>query len=184
VQNLSGGEKTRLLLAIITRQAPHILILDEPTNHLDIEAKDALIEALNDYEGAVVLVSHDFYLIESVCDQLLLVKDHLCQPFTGDLDDYVEVVLAEKRAVKKSENTAKGKNQSPLKNEKKRKQITRELEKVEKIIAELTQQKKALEEKLSKNYIKESARLLDAINEKLSHQEQEWLNLSKSLETS
>jgi ATP-binding cassette subfamily F protein 3 len=70
-------------LTIITRQAPHILILDEPTNHLDIDAKDALIEALNEYEGAVVLVSHDFYFIESVCDQLLLVKDCHCLPFTS-----------------------------------------------------------------------------------------------------
>ncbi|MDR1434798.1 MAG: ABC-F family ATP-binding cassette domain-containing protein [Puniceicoccales bacterium] len=182
VKNLSGGEKTRLLLAIITRQAPHILILDEPTNHLDIEAKDALIEALNEYEGAVVLVSHDFYLIESVSDQLLLVKDRRCQPFTGDLNDYVEVVLAEKRATKKSENTAKERDQSPLKNEKKRKQIAKELEKIEKIIGELTQKKKILEEKLSRNYTHENAEKLDNISENLSSQEQEWLNLSRSFE--
>jgi ATP-binding cassette subfamily F protein 3 len=112
VRDLSGGEKTRLLLAIITRQAPYILILDEPTNHLDIDAKDALIDALNEYERAVVLVSHDFYFIESACDQLLLVKDYHCRPFAGTLEDYVEAVLAEKREMKKSENASKSTEKS------------------------------------------------------------------------
>ncbi|MDR3317678.1 MAG: ATP-binding cassette domain-containing protein [Puniceicoccales bacterium] len=184
VQNLSGGEKTRLLLAIITRQAPHILILDEPTNHLDIEAKDALIEALNEYEGAVVLVSHDFYLIESVCEQLFLVKNQLCQTFTGDLEDYVEVVLAEKKEMKKSEGVIKNtsKYSPPLKDEKKRKQIEKELEKLEKIIINLTQRKKEIEEKLNKNCTQETLLAFNVTSEDLVRREQKWFELSKSLE--
>lgn len=185
VSNLSGGEKTRLLLAIITRQAPHILILDEPTNHLDIDAKDALIEALNEYEGAVVLVSHDFYFVEAVCDQLLLVKNQRCLPFAGDLEDYVEVVLAEKREMKKSENNTKNavKNQSPPKNEKKRKQIAKELKKLEREIADLSQRKQSLEQDLQKNYAAEKIEALNAIGESLAHREQEWIDRSKMLES-
>ncbi|MDR2806870.1 MAG: ABC-F family ATP-binding cassette domain-containing protein [Puniceicoccales bacterium] len=184
VRNLSGGEKTRLLLAMITRQAPHILILDEPTNHLDIESKDALIEALNNYEGAVVLVSHDFYLIESVCDQLLLVKDRRCQVFGGDLKDYVAVVLSEKRAMKKSENNveATAVKSTTSKDAKRHKQIEKALEKLEETISELTKQKKDCEGVLSRAYNSEAMEAFNNISAQLSDQEQEWLNLSKLLE--
>jgi ATP-binding cassette subfamily F protein 3 len=185
VQNLSGGEKTRLLLAIITRQAPHILILDEPTNHLDIDAKDALIEALNEYEGAVVLVSHDFYFIESVCDQLLLVKDNHCQSFSGDLEDYVAVVLAEKRELKKSENAAKGtgKSQTPSKNEKKKKQLLKELDEVGRSIEALSQKKQQLETQMNTAYDRDLFRDFASISQELANREQEWLRLSEVMES-
>ena len=88
VSELSGGEKGRLLLALATRDAPHLLILDEPTNHLDIDAKEALIRALADYTGAVLLITHDPHLVELVADRLWLVADGTATAFDGDMDDY------------------------------------------------------------------------------------------------
>src|SRR3546814_10062522 len=85
---LSGGEKARLLFALMCREAPHIILLDEPTNHLDIDAREALVQALNAYEGAVVLISHDPHLIELTADRLWLVHGGTCKPFDGDMDDY------------------------------------------------------------------------------------------------
>ena len=93
VGQLSGGQKARLSLLIATIDAPHILILDEPTNHLDIESREALTEALNDYTGAVVLVSHDMHLLGLVADLLWLVKDGDVSPWQGDLDDYRKFLL-------------------------------------------------------------------------------------------
>ncbi|MCX7932665.1 MAG: ABC-F family ATP-binding cassette domain-containing protein [Rhodovarius sp.] len=88
VASLSGGEKARLLLALTTREAPHLLLLDEPTNHLDIDAREALVKALAEYCGAVVLVSHDAHLIELVADRLWLVAGGTVRPFEGDIADY------------------------------------------------------------------------------------------------
>ena len=88
VAKLSGGEKARLLFALMSRDAPHLMILDEPTNHLDIDSREALVAALNAYDGAVVLVSHDPRLIELVVDRLLLVADGCVRPFEGDLAAY------------------------------------------------------------------------------------------------
>lgn len=88
VGDLSGGEKARLLLALATRNAPHLLLLDEPTNHLDLDARDALIRALCDYEGAVILISHDTHLVESVADRLWLVDDGTIVPFEDDMAGY------------------------------------------------------------------------------------------------
>jgi ATP-binding cassette subfamily F protein 3 len=90
---LSGGEKSRLLLGLATFHGPHLVILDEPTNHLDIDSRAALIGALNDYSGAVLLVSHDRYLIESCAERLWLVADGAVRPFDGDLDDYGRYVF-------------------------------------------------------------------------------------------
>ena len=91
--SLSGGEKARLLLGLATFAGPHLVILDEPTNHLDIDSRAALIEAINDYPGAVILVSHDRYLLEACADRLWLVADGTVAPFEGDLDDYRRLVL-------------------------------------------------------------------------------------------
>ena len=93
VRNLSGGERARLALALITREAPHVLILDEPTNHLDVDARQALIEALNEYGGAVVVVSHDRHLLGLTADRLVLVANGTAGEFSGDLDDYRDIVL-------------------------------------------------------------------------------------------
>ncbi|HEX2943921.1 MAG TPA: ABC-F family ATP-binding cassette domain-containing protein [Rhodopila sp.] len=95
VANLSGGEKARLLLALATRDAPQLLILDEPTNHLDIDARDALVKALSDFQGAVLLITHDPHLVELIADRLWLVADNTARQFDGDLDDY-RTLLAER----------------------------------------------------------------------------------------
>ncbi len=104
IGNLSGGEKARLLLALATRDAPQLLILDEPTNHLDIDAREALVKALADFQGAVLLITHDPHLVELVADRLWLVADGTVRPFDGDLDDY-RALLAE-RARPASRNDA------------------------------------------------------------------------------
>jgi ATP-binding cassette, subfamily F, member 3 len=93
VANLSGGERARLLLNLVAMTGPHLLILDEPTNHLDIDSRRALLDALNDYEGAVILVTHDRSLIEMVADRLWLTADGRIKPFAGDMDDYARFVL-------------------------------------------------------------------------------------------
>jgi len=94
VGKMSGGEKARLALALITRDAPHLLILDEPTNHLDVDAREALVRALNEYKGAVLLVSHDRHMVETTADRLVLVDDGTARDFDGSLDDYVAMILA------------------------------------------------------------------------------------------
>ncbi len=93
VENLSGGERARLLLNLVAMAAPHLLILDEPTNHLDIDSRRALLDALNDYRGAVILITHDRSLMEMVADRLWLAADGTVAPFDGDMDDYARFVL-------------------------------------------------------------------------------------------
>src|SRR5580692_1026214 len=94
VKNLSGGEKARLLLGLATFFGPNMIILDEPTNHLDIDSRAALAEAINEFPGAVIMVSHDRYLIEACADQLWIVADHGVTTYDGDLDDYRRLVLS------------------------------------------------------------------------------------------
>jgi ATP-binding cassette subfamily F protein 3 len=96
VENLSGGEKARLLLGLATFAGPHLVILDEPTNHLDIDSRAALVEAINDFPGAVVMVSHDRYLIEACADRLWIVANGAVAPFDGDIADYGRLVLTER----------------------------------------------------------------------------------------
>ncbi|WP_410218007.1 ABC-F family ATP-binding cassette domain-containing protein [Paracoccus sp. (in: a-proteobacteria)] len=107
VRALSGGQKARLSLLLATIDAPHLLILDEPTNHLDIESREALSEALNDYTGAVVLVSHDMHLLGLVADRLWLVKDGAVSPYEGDLDDYRRFLLSGDAPAEKPAEAAK-----------------------------------------------------------------------------
>jgi ATP-binding cassette subfamily F protein 3 len=96
VEKLSGGEKARLMLGLATFGGPHLLILDEPTNHLDIDSRAALIEAINEYPGATVLVSHDRHLLDACADRLWLVADGKVRSFDGDLDDYRRRVLSDR----------------------------------------------------------------------------------------
>ena len=100
VGRLSGGERARLLLALMSREAPQVLLLDEPSNHLDVDAREALVQALNAYSGAVVLVSHDAHLIGLVADRLWLVADGTVAPFDGDLDDYRRYLKEQRRAAR------------------------------------------------------------------------------------
>ncbi|GJE44151.1 putative ABC transporter ATP-binding protein YheS [Methylobacterium soli] len=107
VAQLSGGEKARLLMGLAAFNGPHLLILDEPTNHLDIESRQALVEAINDYEGAVILVSHDRFLVEACADRLWLVSNGSVKTFDGDMDDYRRLVLAgpEREETRQAEGT-------------------------------------------------------------------------------
>jgi len=102
VGKLSGGERARLALALITREAPHMLILDEPTNHLDVDTREALIQALNAYSGAVVIVSHDRHMLETTADRLVLVDGGTAREFDGSIDDYIAFVLAKDPAQSRS----------------------------------------------------------------------------------
>ncbi|XIA62596.1 ATP-binding cassette domain-containing protein [Bradyrhizobium sp. TZ2] len=94
VKSLSGGEKARLLLGLATFYGPNMIILDEPTNHLDIDSRAALAEAINDFPGAVIMVSHDRYLIEACADQLWVVANQTVTAYDGDLDEYRRMVLS------------------------------------------------------------------------------------------
>jgi ATP-binding cassette subfamily F protein 3 len=107
VANLSGGERARLLLNLVAMEAPHMLILDEPTNHLDIDSRRALLDALNDYEGAVILITHDRSLMELVADRLWLAADGTVKPFTGDMDDYSKIVLDRARVAARAPTQVK-----------------------------------------------------------------------------
>ncbi len=107
VANLSGGERARLLLNMVAMEAPHLLILDEPTNHLDIDSRRALLDALNDYEGAVILITHDRSLMELVADRLWLAADGKIEPFDGDMEDDAAFVLERARVAARSPTQVK-----------------------------------------------------------------------------
>jgi ATP-binding cassette subfamily F protein 3 len=146
IATLSGGEKARLLFAFMSFDAPHLLLLDEPTNHLDIDAREALVQALNNYQGAVIIVSHDPNMVERVADRLWLVKDGGCERFDGDLDDYRKYTIQSRREQRKDKKGKKVKKDTSPKTDKpsasKNKQ---EIVKLEEKIKKLEQQKKDLE---------------------------------------
>jgi ATP-binding cassette subfamily F protein 3 len=102
VGTLSGGEKARLVLAMLVWQRPNLLLLDEPTNHLDLTTREALSMALNEFEGTVMLVSHDRALLREVCDEFWLVAGGALKPFDGDLDDYQKWLLEQSREASKA----------------------------------------------------------------------------------
>ncbi len=108
VGKLSGGERARLALALITRDAPHMLILDEPTNHLDVDAREALIQALNEYSGAVLIVSHDRHMLEMTADRLVLVDEGTAREFDGSIDDYIALILSKGSADSRTKGEARG----------------------------------------------------------------------------
>ena len=202
---LSGGEKTRLLLALATRTAPHLLLLDEPTNHLDMDARASLVDAINDFEGAVVLVSHDTHLVKMVADQLWVVANGSVTPFDGDIDDYQSRLLRERsgrpakegktkdgKAKKdKKEKAAAAPVQTPAPSEKvKRGPLKRALEAAEKNIATLTKQRNDVEAKLADpaTYSGPPTLAADLQKEKLrlerelAHAEHEWLVAQEAFE--
>lgn len=145
ISTLSGGEKARLLFAFMSFDAPHLLLLDEPTNHLDIDAREALVHALNSYEGAIIIVSHDPNMIERVADQLWLVKDKACTHFDGNLEDYRKFIIKSSREERK--NDKKEKNKEDFKNSISSNSTEKiDLSKAEKKISDLEREKKKLEE--------------------------------------
>ena len=195
VGSLSGGEKARLLLSLATRDAPQLLILDEPTNHLDIDAREALVRAIADYEGAVLLITHDPHLIELVADRLWLVADGTVAPFDGDLDDY-RAVLAEggrSQAAKAApapsrldDRRARAEARAALA------PLRRKAEAAEKTIARLSAERAAIEAKLADPRLyagagrpdeiaAQNARLA-AIAREIEAAEEAWLSASAALE--
>ncbi len=194
IRNLSGGEKARLLFALMSAAKPHLLLLDEPTNHLDVDAREALVQALNDFKGAVILVSHDHHLIELVCDRLLLVADRACVPYDGDLDDYRKLVLDQGRRGKRSNGNATGTGRKEGRRERARaraeaastKKVAKELEKR---LEKLNLDKAGLEKKLADTAIYKgpSTTLCDlqiklsAINTDLAKTEHAWLEACETV---
>lgn len=145
VGSCSGGEKARLLFCLMSYDAPHIMLLDEPTNHLDMDAREALLQALNNYTGAVILVSHDPHLVEAVSDRLWLVADGTCEPFDGDLDDYRRLVVQQR----KDERSSAKQEARKAKNEKKSANAEKEAKKLEEKLGKLNEKKNELENELA-----------------------------------
>jgi ATP-binding cassette subfamily F protein 3 len=189
IANLSGGEKARLLMGLASFNGPHLLILDEPTNHLDIDSRAALIEAINDYEGAVILVSHDRYLLDACADRLWLVDAGSVAAFDGDLEDYKAFVLGKAAGdapVVKSKTDAKplprpAKTAAPLK-----KRIGALEERIEKFQALIARVDQALAE--PDVFITEPATAAQLAKQRgeletvLAASEEEWLQLTREQE--
>ncbi len=183
---LSGGEKARLLFAVMSRKSPSILILDEPTNHLDIEGRDALLEALNTYKGAVILITHDLHLVELVADDLWLVKNHTCKVYNGDLAEYKESLLNEKNTAKKVETPNPKTEPKKNNNYFEIKQINAEIKKIEKLIEKLNAEKAKMEDKFTQTLDTSELIALQKdfayLQNEIEMQENEWLNLSEKLQ--
>ncbi|MBI1363714.1 MAG: ATP-binding cassette domain-containing protein [Proteobacteria bacterium] len=174
IGSLSGGEKARLLFALMSLDAPHLLLLDEPTNHLDIDAREALVQALNMYEGAVMIVSHDPSMIERVADRLWLVKDGVCQPFEGDLSDYRRMVMEDRRSAareskaEKADKAARAPSRKELRQQEAQKRkahadLVKKIEEAEKVMSRLTDKKKALESQMADPaFYEDAAKMQDA----------------------
>jgi ATP-binding cassette subfamily F protein 3 len=197
VEKLSGGEKARLLLGLATFAAPQLIILDEPTNHLDIDSRGALIEAINDYPGAVILVSHDRYLLEACVDRLWLVSGGRVKPFDGDLEDYHRFVLSSdsrENTVGSKSTTRPDPVQARRAAAEKRVDtapLRKRISQVEGVIAQLTRQLGKLDTTLSDGelFTKDPARAADLSKTRanvvaaLAKAEEEWIAVSSALET-
>jgi ATP-binding cassette subfamily F protein 3 len=186
IGSLSGGEKARLTLALITHDAPNLLILDEPTNHLDIEAREALIEALTTYAGAVILVSHDRHLVELVADRLWLVADGTAKPFDGDVDDYKKLVLGGVRAAAQG---GEAKQKNAPKPKKPPAELRRQIRETEALVARLSADKARLERDLADPATHRMPARISALSKEqadiaraLEQAELRWLTLADGLE--
>lgn len=187
IGKLSGGEKARLLFAVMSRNAPGLLILDEPTNHLDIEGRDALIEALNAYKGAVILITHDLHLIELIADDLWLVKNQTCRPYDGDLDDYKHLLLEGKNTAPKREDLVKKEEKRKGGNYFEIKQLNSEIKRLEKTLSKLADEKAVMEKRFSEPLSTEELIALQkdfgCLQNRIDETEANWLELSEKLET-
>ena len=192
-QNLSGGERARLLLALATRDAPGLLILDEPTNHLDIDARDALVRALGEYQGAVLLITHDPDLVELVSDRLWLVGDGTVRPYDGDMDDY-RALLAERARPARAEAAPTRRDDRRDRAEARQNlaPLRRQARAAEALIAKLEAERAAIETKLAdpKIYLAGRAGEITAANTRLAAiaretaaAEADWLAAEEALES-
>jgi ATP-binding cassette subfamily F protein 3 len=196
-KDLSGGEKARLLMGLAAFHAPNLLILDEPTNHLDIDSRRALIEALNDYEGAVILISHDRYLIEATVDRLWLVNNGTVTTFEGDMDEYRDLIVSSgKKKEEKPQLTDEGASKADQRklNADRRASLAplkKKINEIESLTAKLEKQIQALDVELAEPalYEKTPAKAADKVKQrgetaaKLAAAEEQWLELSSEYET-
>ncbi|MCK9987044.1 MAG: ATP-binding cassette, subfamily F, member 3 [Azoarcus sp.] len=193
VGTMSGGEKARLVLCMLVWQRPNLLLLDEPTNHLDLATREALAMALNEFEGTVMLVSHDRALLRSVCDEFWLVARGGVEPFDGDLDDYQQYLLDEaRRAREELKASLKSPKHEPAPvaalrvSPEKLKSLKRDLGKLEQTILEVQARKHAAEARLagspSVQLLAELGKELQQIEETLNAHEDSWLQLSEEIE--
>ena len=195
--NLSGGEKARLLLGLATFEGPHLVVLDEPTNHLDIDSRAALIEAINDYSGAVIVVSHDRFLLEACADRLWLVANGEVNPFDGDLDDYRRLVLSgdRKAATERNGFTEARVSRADLRRAAAEKRgelapLRRRIDECDKVIAKLTKKIADIDAMLADPtlYDRDPARVSTLGKERadaasaLADAEDQWLALSADYE--
>ncbi|KQV11257.1 glycosyl transferase family 1 [Rhizobium sp. Root1203] len=195
-KDLSGGEKARLLMGLAAFHAPNLLILDEPTNHLDIDSRRALIEALNDYEGAVILISHDRHLIEATVDRLWLVNNGTVTTFEGDMDEYRDIVVASgKKKEEKpqlNDDAASKADQRKLNAEKRASlaPLKKKINEIESLTGKLEKVIQALDVELADPmlYEKAPAKAADKAKQrgeaaaKLALAEEQWLELSSQYE--
>jgi ATP-binding cassette, subfamily F, member 3 len=187
IGKLSGGEKARLLFCLMSHDAPHIMLLDEPTNHLDIDAREALIQALNNYAGCVIIVSHDPHIVECVADQLWLVKDGAVQSFADDLDAYRQLIIDQRRNERSQARKAAKKEAEKAKEAPKPKANPQKITKAEEDMERLSQKVKAIEAELAGEKAlgnpDEMQRLLDAYEQTkaaLEKAEENWLSLQEA----
>ncbi|MEO1878345.1 MAG: ATP-binding cassette domain-containing protein [Methylococcales bacterium] len=200
VKPFSGGEKARLVLALLVYQNPNLLLLDEPTNHLDLEMRHALSMALQEYEGALVVVSHDRHLLRSVTDSLLLVADGKAQPFDGDLDDYRVWMSEHKKSLGETDVdmgspdsglSRKVQRQNEAERRKRLKPLLNKLKKAEQTVEKFHTEQKNLETQLADSEIysdSNKAKLKKLLAQKinvdkaLEQSEEEWMILEELLE--
>jgi ATP-binding cassette subfamily F protein 3 len=192
VGKLSGGERARLALALITRDAPHILILDEPTNHLDVDAREALIQALNAYTGAVVIVSHDRHMIELTADRLVLVDGGTAREFDGSLDEYIGFVLSKPASGAKAPRAEPQPASRKAGDAGREKDLRRLAKAAEAELARLAERLRAVDEALSRAApaepslarlsMAELMKLRADLNAEIASAEQAWVEASELLE--
>ncbi len=194
VEKLSGGERARLALALITRDAPHLLILDEPTNHLDVDAREALVQALNDYSGAVILISHDRHMVELTADRLMLVDEGTAREYSGSMDDYIDFVLGRNQPKKDAKQApAKASSGDSAKTRARARFLKSELATAEKAMnrleASLTEIDEAMCEPAKAPKHLAGIAMGDLlvrraeVSERLEKAEAEWLSIGEQLET-
>jgi ATP-binding cassette subfamily F protein 3 len=191
VAKLSGGERARLALALITRDAPHLLILDEPTNHLDVDAREALVQALNDYEGAVILISHDRHMVELTADRLVLVDGGTATEYAGSIEDYIDFVLGRNQPKDKRAGRSKKGGRTSSRERQEAREARDAVGQMEKRIAGLQDQIARIDRalidgastpELSAMAPADLARKRSALAKELSSAEAEWLDASENLE--
>jgi len=198
VGKLSGGERARLALALITRDAPHMLILDEPTNHLDVDAREALVQALNAYEGAVVIVSHDRHMIELTADRLVLVDAGAATEYNGSMEDYIALVLSGEGAssgdaASKTKVSRKDERRASAEAREKSVALRKRAHEAEALVAKLSKQRSAIDRAmfdpstaepwLARMTMGELSKQRADVAKKLEAAEANWLEISEELET-